>query len=139
LRAEIEINSLPSGGNEPVVIRLASAETFRRAGMDFHPALNGVSVTFEPRAGKPIIALTTRLPMNELVLNLLVEVEWGSRLFVREYAIVLDPSTRHQPRPSHAVVGPTPSSAQAAPAPPPAAPLLTLGSLREAEIRAEVT
>ena len=140
LRAEIEIISLPSAGDAPVVVRLASAETFRRAGKDFHPALNGVSMTFEPRAGKPIIALTTRLPMNQLVLNLLVEVEWGSRLFVREYAIVLDPPTHHRPRPSHAVLRPTPFPAQAACAPllAAAAPLLMPNSLREADACAEV-
>lgn len=139
LRAEIEITAMPSAGDDNIVIRLASAEAFRRAGVDFHPALNGVSMTFEPRAGRPIVALTTRLPMNELVLNLLVEVEWGSRLFVREYAIVLDPPDHRAPRPSNAMLGPTPSAARAMSLPSPAAPLLALNSPRRADIYPEVT
>ena len=93
LRAEIELLSRPKGDEEQVVVRLASAEAFRRAGVAFHPTLNGVDMAIELRGGKPVIALTTRLPVNELVLNVLFEVERGSRLFLREYAIVLDPAT----------------------------------------------
>jgi len=107
LRAEIEITSSPSGDRDNFVVRLASAEAFRKAGMEFHPALNGVNMAIERRGGKPVIALTTRLPVNEPVIHVLFELERGTRLFVREYAIVLDPPD-YQARPlSRAVVGPT--------------------------------
>jgi pilus assembly protein FimV len=106
LRAEIEITSPPGDDRDNFVVRLASAEAFRKAGMEFHPALNGVNMAIERRGGKPVIALTTRLPVTEPVINVLFELEWGTRLFVREYAIVLDPPA-YQARPlSRAVVGP---------------------------------
>ncbi|MEJ2174168.1 MAG: TolC family protein, partial [bacterium] len=102
LRAEIEITSLPGEDTDNFVVRLASAEAFREAGLVFHPALNGVNMTIERRGGKPVIALTTRLPLNEPILNVLFELEWGSRRFVRDYAIVLDPPNYHAPPLSHA-------------------------------------
>jgi outer membrane protein TolC/ketosteroid isomerase-like protein len=102
LRAEIEITSLPGEDTDNFVVRLASAEAFREAGLVFHPALNGVNMAIERRGGKPVIALTTRLPLNEPILNVLFELEWGSRRFVRDYAIVLDPPNYHAPPLSHA-------------------------------------
>jgi len=105
LRAEIELLSRPRGDEAPLVVRMASAEAFRRAGVAFHPMLNGVDMAIELRDGKPVIALTTRLPVNELVLNVLFEVERGSTLFLREYAIVLDPATNASAPPSQAVQG----------------------------------
>jgi|GEM_PF-81927 len=142
LRAEIEILSPLSDDRSHIAIRLASAEAFRRAGIDFDPALRSAKMSIERRDGSPVIALTTRRPMTALFLNVLVELEWGSRLYVREYAIVLDPPAYHVPPLSRAVILPTPGAAQATPAAPlrkptaltatpfPAGPLRSLKLLR---------
>ncbi|HXV08102.1 MAG TPA: DUF4440 domain-containing protein, partial [Burkholderiales bacterium] len=116
LHAEIEIIPLRSADakNQTVVVRLASENAFRQAGMKFHPALNGAEMTIESRDGRPIVALTTRLPVNELVIDVLIELEWGAKRFVREYAILLDPPTHHPPSP--AAMAPARPAARAVPA-----------------------
>jgi pilus assembly protein FimV len=130
LRAEIDLVSLRSGEQDSVNVRLASVEAFSRAGMDFHPALSRARLTIESRDGKPVVVVTTRESVNEPILDLLVELEWGAGRLTREYAILLDPPTYIPPPPAHAVMGPTPPAAQAAapaaaapsPPPPPAKP-----------------
>lgn len=121
LRAEIEIISLRSGDKDNVAVRLASVEAFRQAGMDLHAALSGINLTIELRDGKPIVLVTTRQPVNEPILDLLVELEWGSGRLLREYAILLDPPIYIPPPPAHAVMGPS-LAAPAAPPRPKAAP-----------------
>ncbi|HSH08690.1 MAG TPA: FimV/HubP family polar landmark protein, partial [Burkholderiales bacterium] len=117
LRAEIDLLSLRASERENVNARLAPIETFREAGVEFHHALADLKLAIELRDGKPIILLTTRRPVNEPLLELLVELEWGSGRFVREYAILLDPPIYIPPPPADAVMGPTPATAPA-PAPP---------------------
>ena len=88
--------------------------------MTFHPALSRVAMAVELREGKPVVVVTTRDAIREPILDLLVELEWGSGRFVREYAILLDlPAYRPRP-PSHTVTWPAPSAPQAAPPPAPA-------------------
>ena len=121
LRAEIDLISLRSSDKDNVNVRLASVEAFRQAGMDFHPALSRVKMAIELRDGKPVVVVTTRDSVNEPILDLLVELEWGAGRLAREYAILLDPPTYIPPPPADAVMGPTPSAAQATAVPPPAA------------------
>ncbi len=111
LRAEIDLLSLRANQRENVTARLAPIEMFREAGIDFHHALSDLKLAIELRDGKPIILLTTTRRVNEPLLELIVELEWGSGRFVREYAILLDPPTYIPPPPADAVMGPTPSAA----------------------------
>jgi len=123
LRAEIDIVSLRRGEQDTLSVRLASSEAFRQAGVEFHPALIGLKLTIQRRDGQPIVGVTSRGPVNEPFLEMLVELEWAGGRLVREYTVLLDPPTYIPPPPAGAVMGPT-APATAAPAQPvtPAAP-----------------
>jgi len=117
LRAEIDIVSLRASERDSLSVRLASSEAFRQAGVEFHPALIGISMTVQRRDGQPIVAVTSRGPVNEPFLEMLVELEWSTGRLVREYTILLDPPTYIPPPPAGAVMGPTAPAAAAPPQP----------------------
>jgi len=130
LRAEIEIVSLQPGEESSLEARLASGNAFAQAGIEFNPVLTGIQFALDKRGGKPMIRVSTRQPVNEPFVDLLVELRWATGLFVREYTVLLDPPGYEGPKPQPsmaAVPGAAPSVAEtAAPpaskaSPPPAA------------------
>ncbi len=124
LNAEIEIVSLQPGEDDSLGARLASAEAFRQAGVEFNPILLGVRLNIIRRDGKPVLRLSTVQPVNEPFLELLVELQWATGRLVREYTFLLDPPEYKGPQPIAAappVAAPVPAPAPA-PAAVPAAP-----------------
>lgn len=124
LRAEIELVSVQPGEESSLEARLASGNAFAQAGIEFNPALTGIQFTLDKRAGRPIIRVSTRQPVNEPFVDLLVELRWATGLFVREYTVLLDPPGYQgpKPQPMAAAPGSAPATAEtaapAAPAPP---------------------
>ncbi len=92
LLAEIPIVSSDPTELENLHAGLASPETFARIGLQlpegvvanlqFFPALDN--------AGRPVIRVTSELPIQEPLLTFLVEVDWGQGRLVREYSTLLD-------------------------------------------------
>jgi pilus assembly protein FimV len=124
LRAEIEIVSIQAGEESSLEARLASGNAFAQAGIEFNAVLNGVQFALGKRNGKPTVLVSTRQPVNEPFLDLLVELRWASGLFVREYTILLDPPGYEGPKPQPAAAAPaapTAAPVAAVTAPPPAA------------------
>jgi pilus assembly protein FimV len=123
LNAEIEITSLQSGEEDSVTARLASTEAFRQAGLDISPALVSLQFAIDKRGARPVIRLTTSIPVNEPFLDILIELQWATGRLVREYTFLLDPpdyrGSASAPTPAPAV---KPAPAPAAPARPAPAP-----------------
>jgi pilus assembly protein FimV len=117
LRAEIEVVSLQAGEESSLEARLASGNAFAQAGIEFNAALNGMRFAVDKRGGKPVILVTTRQPVNEPFLDVLVELRWATGLFVREYTILLDPPGYEGPKPQPAASAPAVPAATASPAP----------------------
>ncbi len=136
LLAEIAIVSSEPGELEQVRARLASPATFERVGLPRPQGLvNDLDFTLAlDEAGRPVIRVTSRVPVDLPVVNFLIEVDWGQGRLVREYsALVQAPGTMAAgaqpviqaplPPPSSAIVRPPePASVTAAP-PPEAAPV----------------
>ena len=142
LLAEIPIFSSEPGELEQLRARLASPTTFERVGLprpqglvnelDFSVALD--------EAGRPVVRVTSRTPVDVPAVNFLIEVDWGQGRLVREYsALVSAPGTlaaAGQPvidapvaaptdtiaRPAQPVVATPPESVPAERAPLPAPP-----------------
>ncbi|PPJ43790.1 MULTISPECIES: FimV/HubP family polar landmark protein [unclassified Pseudoxanthomonas] len=96
LLAEIPIISSEPGELEQLRARLASPTTFERVGLprpqglvnelDFSVALD--------EAGRPVVRVTSRTPVDVPAVNFLIEVDWGQGRLVREYsALVSTPGT----------------------------------------------
>ena len=100
LLAEIPIISTTPGELEALQAKLASPETFRRVGL---AAPSGAAANLQfslgsDARGRPIIRVTTVAPVDQAVLNFLIEVDWGQGRLVREYSALVDaPRTASAP------------------------------------------
>ena len=134
LNAEIEIVSLQAGEEEGLAAKLASADAFKRAGIEFNPALVTLRFSIEHRGGRPLLRLRTTQPVNDPFLEMLVELQWTTGRLVREYTFFLDPpeyrgseaiaaaplerpelAAAPEPKPAAPVAKPAPEPAPAAP------------------------
>ena len=135
LLAEIPIVSSDPSELEGLQARLASPETFRRVGLE-PPQGAASSLRFEPAidaSGRPVIRVTSAVPIQQPLLTFLIEVDWGQGRLVREYSALVDaPRTVAAPMqppiqaptvaPSNTIVRPPVPTVAATPAPVPAAP-----------------
>jgi pilus assembly protein FimV len=119
-----------------VQVRLADPDTYRRLGMAYHEGLPPLSfLVTRNAAGEPVIHLTSRQPLREPALELLLEVRWPGGQMVRDYALLLDPPALYQP-PVAAV--PAPAAAPAAPAAPAAAVRESYGPVQRGETLSQI-
>lgn len=92
LKAQLEVTGTPDE-LASAVARLASAEAFRLAGIEYTAVLPRLK--FSPGvvggAGKRFVEITTDFPINEPFVDMLVEFSWSSGRLVREYTFLLDP------------------------------------------------
>lgn len=92
LSAEVAITALGNTDPASLSVGLASPEAFRRAGLDFNPALSSLRFSIEPRGdGGALVRVTSTQPVNEPFMDLMLELSWDSGRFVREYTFLLDP------------------------------------------------
>lgn len=100
LLAEIPIISTTPGELEALQARLASPDTFRRVGLA-PPSGAAANLQFSlgsDARGRPVIRVTTVAPVDQAVLNFLIEVDWGQGRLVREYSALVDaPRTASAP------------------------------------------
>lgn len=92
LLAEIPIVSTTPGELAALQARLASPETFRRVGLS-PPAGIAADLQFSlgrDDKGRPVIRVTTLRPVEQPVVNFLIEVDWGNGRLVREYSALID-------------------------------------------------
>jgi len=92
LRAEVEVTSLGLDELGSLSARLASPEAFRQAGLEFNPALTALKFSIDRRPDRSaVVRITSAQPINEPFVDLMVELNWASGKFVREYTFLLDP------------------------------------------------
>ncbi len=121
LNAEIEIVSLRPGEEENLSAKLASADAFKQAGIEYNAVLASTRFSIERRNGRPVVRVTSSAPVNEPFLDLLVELQWNTGRLVREYTFLLDPVEYKAP--AALAAAPAPMQPQvAAPAAEPAKP-----------------
>jgi pilus assembly protein FimV len=128
LRAEIDITNLSAEEASSLRVKVASAEAYRAAGIDYNAALPSTQVTVAKRAdGRPYLRIVSDRVVQEPFVDVILELTWSSGRLVREYTLLLDPpgSTRLATSPAPgALQGPRPaasvrprSTARSAPAP----------------------
>ena len=96
LLAEIPVISSEPGELEQLRARLASPVTFERVGLPRPEGLvNELDFTIAlDDAGRPVVRVTSRTPVDVAAVNFLIEVDWGQGRLVREYsALVSAPGT----------------------------------------------
>jgi pilus assembly protein FimV len=91
LRAEIEVAQASTDELRTLRAQLASPGAFAQAGMEFNPALNGVTASLQTRAnGAPFIVLNGRAPIQENFIDLILETQSSSGKLIKNYALLLN-------------------------------------------------
>lgn len=139
LRARIELITQASDDLASVTARLASAADYELIGASRDAVSVPIGFSIEDIDGDAYILATSKLPVAEPVVRLIVEVNWSSGRMLREYTLFLDPPTTPEmappPRidlraapPAAAPVPVAPAAAAPEPAPPSAVVALADGS-----------
>jgi len=115
--AEIPVAPEQSGDIEGLEVRIASADTFRQFGLDRAAFLADFQVSVVDRATGPAVLITSRQPVVEPFVTLLLEVSWSKGRLLREYTVLLDPPVFATGSVETAVTAPTAGAAVSAPAP----------------------
>ena len=92
LKAEIELTSPNKDEIDSLVPKLASAEAFRQANIEFNPALSALRFSVEPKGTGFVIKVSSSQPMNEPFVDLLLEITSSNGKLLREYTFLLDPA-----------------------------------------------
>ncbi|RQO36154.1 pilus assembly protein FimV [Herminiimonas sp. KBW02] len=100
LRAEIELTSVAPDELASLQPKLASAEAFRQANIDFNPSLFSLRFAVEQRGGQPIVRITSTQPINEPFVDMLLELGGNKGRLVREYTFLLDPPEMRTTQPA---------------------------------------
>lgn len=92
LRAEIELTSVVQEEAGSLTARLAPADAFAQANIDYGSVLTTLRFSVQRRAnGNAYVLVTSNQLVNEPFLDVLVELSWGSGRLVREYTLLIDP------------------------------------------------
>ncbi len=92
LRAEIELTSVAKDEEGQLTAKLASVDVYKQANLEFSPALMALQFTVDQRGSRNFIRVTSSRPMNEPVVEVLVELGGTKARVVREYTLMLDPA-----------------------------------------------
>ena len=123
LKAEIDVTSMTPEEASSLNVRVAPADAYRAAGVDYNAVLTSTQAVLARRAdGRPYIRLTSDRAVVEPFVDVILEVSWASGRLVREYTLLMDP-----PRVATAPAAPVgalapPAAPSAEPAPAPATP-----------------
>ena len=91
LDAEIEIVALTVSEAEAMAVRLASAEAYAEAGVEFNPLLRTLQFTIEKRANRYFVRVSSDGIVNDPFITILFEFNASGSRTIRQYAILLDP------------------------------------------------
>ena len=126
LRAEIEVTSMTAEEASSLRLRIAPAEAYRAAGVDYNPALPSAQVTLQRRPdGRNVVRIVSDRAVLEPFVDVILEATWASGRLVREYTLLFDPPgsrLAQAPAAPVATMPPQMSPAPALPVPPPPSP-----------------
>ena len=89
--AEIPVTSAASGDLEALRVEIASIETFQQFGIDHAAFLSDFDFEVVERGSGAVVQITSRRPVVEPFVTLLLEVSWAQGRLLREYTVLLDP------------------------------------------------
>jgi pilus assembly protein FimV len=116
LRAEIEITTVGKDESGGLSAKIASAEAFRQAGIEYTSVLNSLSFAVEQRGNRQFIRVSSSQPVNEPFVDMLLELGSPNGRLVREYTFLLDPPDLRTAQAPQVAPAPVPGQESAAPA-----------------------
>ena len=124
LKAEIDVTNITPEEAASLRLRVASAEAYRAAGIEYNAVLPSAQVTLDKRAdGRQFLRITSDRAVLEPFVDVIVEASWNTGRLVREYTLLFDPPATRTAAAPAAVTAPIAAAAPPpAPAPLPPAP-----------------
>jgi pilus assembly protein FimV len=127
--AEIDVLSVRKEDANTLLVRLASPDAYRQAGVEYGMGLRGMTLAILQRPnGQIYIRASSSQSVNEPFVSLMIELNWPAGKLVREYTALLDPpgygsaAEALAPAVAETRPAPAPRSPAARPAPAAAAP-----------------
>ncbi len=117
LRAEIEVTSISAEEASSLRLRVAPAEAYRAAGVDYNAALSTARLEVVKRPdGRSVVRITGDRAVLEPFVDVILEATWSSGRLVREYTLLFDPPGSRLAQQAPAAPA-TPAAIAAAPVP----------------------
>ena len=104
LRAEIELTSVSKDEESQLVAKLASADAYKQANIEFNPALLSLQFSIDQRGVRKFVRVTSTQPINEPFVAVLVELGGSKNRVLREYNVLLDPADARLTQPPQMTV-----------------------------------
>ncbi len=89
-RADIELLNIAADEAASLTVRTGSAETFRRNGVEFNPAVQSIRASLVGEGRNTSIVLRSTAGIYEPVLDLLIELNSDKGTFLKKYTVLLD-------------------------------------------------
>ncbi len=89
--AEIPVTSETSDSISGLKVKLASADTFERYGLERPAFLTDLDFKVVTEHGRTVIRITSQQPVVEPFVTMLLDVSWPQGRLLREYTVLLDP------------------------------------------------
>jgi pilus assembly protein FimV len=90
LRAEITVRATPEELRS-LSARIADPDYFRQVGVPYSPLVQQIDAKLVRDGSRAKIVLSSRVPVREPFVNVLLDMNWSSGRLVREFPILLDP------------------------------------------------
>ncbi len=123
LQAEIDLIGVTEQEGQHLAVRLASPDAYQRTGLTYNPIVSTLraSLVRQPGGGY-VVRLRSALPVEEPIVDILVDLTWGSGRLSRAYTFLLDPSGSGNAIQNAAPIPPvaqaaTPKTTESVPAP----------------------
>ena len=92
LSAEIELLSTTPEELSSLTAAIAPEEAYNVQGVERTSIHGAIKIDVSKKSdGTPILKLTTRQPVNDPFLDMLIQVDWSTGRLLREYTVLLDP------------------------------------------------
>jgi pilus assembly protein FimV len=92
LKAVIQLTSGTRQELDELKVAIAPRDAFAKMGIPRPAILDDVKFSVEqPQNGLPVIVVTTRQPVREPFLDLLIEASWSKGRLLRQYTLLVDP------------------------------------------------
>jgi len=109
LNAEIEIVSVQPAEAGSLAATVAPPDVYRQAQIAPLPNPDAVRVAIERRPdGRQVVKVSSATPVDQPLVNLLVELSWAGGGIVRQYSFLLDSVDRRPPTAAAPAAAPTP-------------------------------
>ena len=92
LRAEVDVSTAADAEADSLTAEVAPAQAYAAGNLDFSPALKDLKISVQRRAGgNRVIRIVGDWPVNEPVLQILLDVRWSTGKMVRSFTLFIDP------------------------------------------------